>query len=175
MAENADTFDYVIVGSGAAGSVLCNRLTEDPNITVCVLESGPPDRHPYIPIPAGFIKMLFNPAYTGQFKTEPADGVNGRPTATPHGRTLGGRRTRGGIATLVIHLRAHAIAPPKQAFACFMPQGVAGPIVAVVVGEAGAAQAGGWKVVHGQPFGNRRNQALVIAVADMHSVQVIGR
>ena len=57
----ADTFDYVIVGSGAAGSVLASRLTEDPGVTVCVLECGPPDRHPYIHIPAGFIKMLFNP------------------------------------------------------------------------------------------------------------------
>ena len=66
-----DTFDYVIVGSGAAGSVLCRRLTEDPGVTVCVLECGPPDRHPFIHIPAGFIKMLFNPAYTWQFQTEP--------------------------------------------------------------------------------------------------------
>ena len=56
----ADTFDYVIVGSGAAGSVLASRLTEDPGVTVCVLECGPPDRHPFIHIPAGFIKMLFN-------------------------------------------------------------------------------------------------------------------
>ena len=74
----ADTFDYVIVGSGAAGSVLASRLTEDPSVTVCVLECGPPDRHPYIHIPAGFIKMLFNPTYTWQFQTEPGEGINGR-------------------------------------------------------------------------------------------------
>jgi choline dehydrogenase-like flavoprotein len=77
----ADTFDYVIVGSGAAGSVLASRLTEDPDVTVCVLECGPPDRHPYIHIPAGFIKMLFNPAYTWQFQTEPGEGINGRTNA----------------------------------------------------------------------------------------------
>jgi choline dehydrogenase len=97
MAGNADTFDYVIVGSGAAGSVLCNRLTEDPNITVCVLESGPPDRHPYIHIPAGFIKMLFNPAYTWQFQTEPGDGINGRRIPTTQGRTLGGSSSINGM------------------------------------------------------------------------------
>ena len=83
-----DTFDYVIVGSGAAGSILCRRLTEDPGITVCVLECGPPDRHPYIHIPAGFIKMLFNPTYTWQFQTEPGEGINGRRIPTTQGRTL---------------------------------------------------------------------------------------
>jgi choline dehydrogenase len=59
-----DAFDYVIVGSGAAGSVLAHRLTEEPDATVCVLEAGPPDRHPYIHVPAGFIKILFNPDFT---------------------------------------------------------------------------------------------------------------
>jgi choline dehydrogenase len=95
--QAADTFDYVIVGSGAAGSVLCNRLTEDPNITVCVLECGPPDRHPYIHIPAGFIKMLFNPTYTWQFQTEPGDGINGRRIPTTQGRTLGGSSSINGM------------------------------------------------------------------------------
>ena len=51
-----DEFDYVIVGAGAAGSILAGRLTEDLNVTVCVLEAGPPDNPPYIHIPAGFIK-----------------------------------------------------------------------------------------------------------------------
>ena len=93
----ADTFDYVIVGSGAAGSVLANRLTEDPGATVCVLECGPPDRHPYIHIPAGFIKMLFNPTYTWQFHTEPGEGINGRSIPTTQGRTLGGSSSINGM------------------------------------------------------------------------------
>jgi choline dehydrogenase len=97
-AETAgDTFDYVIVGSGAAGSVLCNRLTEDPGVTVCVLECGPPDRHPFIHIPAGFIKMLFNPTYTWQFQTEPGEGTNGRRIPTTQGRTLGGSSSINGM------------------------------------------------------------------------------
>ena len=93
----ADTFDYVIVGSGAAGSVLASRLTEDPSVTVCVLECGPPDRHPYIHIPAGFIKMLFNPTYTWQFQTEPGEGINGRRIPTTQGRTLGGSSSINGM------------------------------------------------------------------------------
>jgi choline dehydrogenase len=97
MQPDGDTFDYVVVGSGAAGSVLCKRLTEDPGVTVCVLECGPPDRHPYIHIPAGFIKMLFNPSYTWQFQTEPSEGTNGRRIPTTQGRTLGGSSSINGM------------------------------------------------------------------------------
>lgn len=61
-AERADdTFDYVIVGAGAAGAILANRLSEDGRTSVCLLEAGPADHHPYLHIPAGFIKVLFHP------------------------------------------------------------------------------------------------------------------
>jgi choline dehydrogenase-like flavoprotein len=93
----ADMFDYVIVGSGAAGSVLCRRLTEDPKVTVCVLECGPADRHPFIHIPAGFIKMLFNAGYTFQFQTEPGEGIKGRRIPTTQGRVLGGSASINGM------------------------------------------------------------------------------
>ncbi|HME22080.1 MAG TPA: GMC family oxidoreductase N-terminal domain-containing protein [Acetobacteraceae bacterium] len=96
-ANAGDAFDYVIVGSGAAGSVLAHRLTEQPGATVCVLEAGPPDRHPYIRVPAGFIKMLFNPNFTWQFKTEPSEGSGGRPIPTTQGRTLGGSSSINGM------------------------------------------------------------------------------
>ena len=92
-----DEFDYVIVGSGAAGSVLANRLTEDAGARVCVLEAGPPDRHPFIHVPGGFIKMLFNPDYTWQFKTEPGEGTAGRRIPTTQGRTLGGSSSINGM------------------------------------------------------------------------------
>jgi choline dehydrogenase-like flavoprotein len=94
---DGDFFDYVIVGSGAAGSVLAHRLTETPGATVCVLEAGPPDRHPYIHVPAGFIKMLFNPDFTWQFKTEPSEGSGGRAIPTTQGRTLGGSSSINGM------------------------------------------------------------------------------
>lgn len=83
-------FDYVIVGAGAAGCVLANRLSEDGRASVCVLEAGPRDANPYIHVPAGYIKTLFDPAYTWQFRTEPTPRTAGRSIATTQGRTLGG-------------------------------------------------------------------------------------
>jgi choline dehydrogenase len=97
MADSVDTFDYVIVGSGAAGSVLANRLTEDPGVTVCVLEAGPPDRNPFIHIPAGFVKTLADPGVTWQFKTEAIPNTGGRRIATTQGRTLGGSSSVNGM------------------------------------------------------------------------------
>jgi choline dehydrogenase len=94
---NADAFDYVIVGAGAAGSVLANRLTEDPSTTVCVLEAGPPDSNPWIHVPAGFTKTLFDPSCTWQFKTEPTENTGGRRISTTQGRTLGGSSSVNGM------------------------------------------------------------------------------
>ncbi len=96
-ANSVDTFDYVIVGGGSAGSVLANRLTEDGALTVCVLEAGPPDRNPWIHIPAGFTKTLFDPSCTWQFRTEPTERTGGRPIATTQGRTLGGSSSINGM------------------------------------------------------------------------------
>jgi choline dehydrogenase len=97
MDMQADSFDYVIVGAGAAGSVLANRLTADPGVTVCVLEAGPPDRNPYIHIPAGFIKTLADPSVTWQFKTEGIPMTGGRRISTTQGRTLGGSSSVNGM------------------------------------------------------------------------------
>ena len=93
----AEEFDYVIVGCGAAGSLLAARLTEDGTARVCVLEAGPKDRNPFIHIPAGFIKTLKNPDVTWQFRTAPTERTGGRQIATVQGRTLGGSSSINGM------------------------------------------------------------------------------
>jgi len=85
-----ETFDYVIVGAGSAGSVLANRLSEDGRSTVCVLEAGPRDWHPFIHIPAGFMYTLVNPAVNWLYTSEPSPWTGGRRIAAPRGKTLGG-------------------------------------------------------------------------------------
>ncbi len=86
----SDTFDYIIIGAGSAGSVLANRLSADSGSTVCVLEAGPRDLNPFIHIPAGFIKTLVNPSVNWLYETVPSEGTAGRSIPTPRGKTLGG-------------------------------------------------------------------------------------
>jgi len=86
----ADSFDYVIVGAGSAGCILANRLTADGKHSVCLLEAGPPDWHPFIHIPAGFIKTLNNPSLNWMYQAEPSHWTGGRVIDVPRGKTLGG-------------------------------------------------------------------------------------
>ena len=85
-----DTFDYVIVGAGSAGSVLANRLSEDAGTTICVLEAGPSDWHPYIHLPAGFIKTFHMKSINWAYQQEPGPWTGGRSIYAPRGKTLGG-------------------------------------------------------------------------------------
>lgn len=84
------TFDYVIIGAGSAGCILANRLTADGKHTVCLLEAGPRDWHPYIHVPAGFIKTLTNPSVNWLYEAEPSHWTGGRAIGVPRGKTLGG-------------------------------------------------------------------------------------
>ena len=82
-------YDYVIVGAGSAGCVLANRLTEDPDRRVLVLEAGGRDRSPNVKIPAAFPNQ-FHTKLDWDFHTEPEPHVDGRSLYVPRGRSLGG-------------------------------------------------------------------------------------
>lgn len=92
-----ETFDYIVIGSGSAGSLVAARLSENAAATVCVLEAGPRDWHPFLHIPAGYIKTLQNPRLTWQFRAEPSAGTAGRTIGTTQGRVLGGSSSINGL------------------------------------------------------------------------------
>ncbi|RZV38668.1 MAG: hypothetical protein EX272_02080 [Chromatiales bacterium] len=83
-------FDYIIVGAGSAGCVLANRLSENPAVSVCLLEAGPVDRHPLIHAPFGFSMMAENKKINWCFETVPQAQMHGRRGYQPRGRVLGG-------------------------------------------------------------------------------------
>ena len=122
-------FDYIIVGGGSAGCVLANRLTENPDVSVCLLETGPPDKNPLIHVPAMFA-FLQESEYAYQYDTVPQKGFNEvtvtegatnlvdslggshpmqqsyqekRKGFQPRGRTLGGSSSVNGM----VYIRGH--------------------------------------------------------------------
>ena len=95
---NSNSFDYVIVGAGSAGCVLANRLTEDADTKVLVLEAGPADRSIFIHMPAAFSFPLANDRYNWYYHGDPEPGMNGRRMYCPRGRVLGGSSSINGMA-----------------------------------------------------------------------------
>ena len=82
-------YDYVIVGAGSAGCVLAARLTEDPDVTVALIEAGGPDTDQEIHIPAAFSQQ-FKTGLDWDFDTDPEPGLGGRRAYLPRGKSLGG-------------------------------------------------------------------------------------
>lgn len=82
-------FDYIIAGGGTAGCVLANRLSEDPQKNVLLIEAGPQDHHPLIRVPAAFSE-LFKSGLDWKDETVPQAGLNGQRMYSPRGRVLGG-------------------------------------------------------------------------------------
>lgn len=83
-------FDYIIAGAGAAGCVLANRLSADPEVTVLLLEAGNDENWIWTKIPVGYLYCINNPRTDWCYKTEPEAGLNGRSIIYARGKGLGG-------------------------------------------------------------------------------------
>ena len=95
--------DYIIVGSGSAGSVLANRLTESGKYNVTVLEAGGSDNRFYVHLPLGYGKLFYDPAVNWLYKTEPDAGLAGQRDHWPRGKILGGSSS----INAMVYIRGH--------------------------------------------------------------------
>ncbi|MBF6632306.1 MAG: GMC family oxidoreductase N-terminal domain-containing protein [Comamonas sp.] len=98
------TFDYIVIGGGTAGSLLCNRLSADRNNRVLLLEAGRKDDYHWIHIPVGYLHCIGNPRTDWLYQTQPDPGLNGRSLRYPRGKTLGGSSSINGM----IYMRGQA-------------------------------------------------------------------
>ncbi|MEO7108647.1 MAG: GMC family oxidoreductase N-terminal domain-containing protein [Rhodoferax sp.] len=83
-------FDYVVVGGGSAGCVVASRLSEDPKVSVCLLEAGPTDNSVLIHCPLGIALMAQIGKANWSYETTPQPGLNGRKGYQPRGKVMGG-------------------------------------------------------------------------------------
>lgn len=95
-------YDYVIVGAGSAGCVLAARLSEDPDVSVLLLEAGPADTKENIHVPAAF-GTLFKTDVDWDYSTAPEEGCGGRMMYLPRGRVLGGSSS----LNAMVYIRGH--------------------------------------------------------------------
>lgn len=90
-------YDYIIVGSGTAGSTLASRLSADGTARVLLLEAGGHDRHFWLRLPVGYFKSIYDQRVSHLYRTEPEPGIANRRMDCPRGRVLGGSSSINGL------------------------------------------------------------------------------
>src|SRR3989304_7819667 len=95
--QDADALYFVIIGAGAGGCVLANRLTESGRHRVLLLEAGGHDRNLWIHIPLGYGKNFTNPSVNWLYTSEPGEATGSRRIAQPRGKVLGGTSSLNGL------------------------------------------------------------------------------
>ena len=98
-----ETFDYVIVGAGSAGSVLANRLSESGKFRVLLLEAGGSDRSLWIQMPIGYGKVFHDARVNWKYTTEPIPGLDNNRSYWPRGKVLGGSSS----INAMVYVRGH--------------------------------------------------------------------
>jgi choline dehydrogenase len=99
-----EKFDYIIVGAGSAGCVLANRLSEDSNNRVLLLETGGSDKSIFIQMPTALSIPMNTKKYAWQFETQPEPHLDERRMHCPRGKVLGGSSSINGM----VYVRGHA-------------------------------------------------------------------
>ncbi len=97
-------FDYVVVGGGSAGSVVAGQLSEDPSLSVCLIEAGPDDNDLRIKIPIGLLWLMGNDRFDWCYRSAPHAHLDGKQVSVPRGKTLGGS----GSINSMVYIRGRA-------------------------------------------------------------------
>jgi choline dehydrogenase len=97
-------YDYIIIGAGSAGCVLANRLSEDHNVSVLLLETGGSDKSIFIQMPTALSIPMNTKKFAWQFETQPEPHLNNRKMHCPRGKVLGGSSSINGM----VYVRGHA-------------------------------------------------------------------
>jgi len=103
--QSGKEFDYIVLGAGSAGCVLANRLSEQADLSVLIVEAGPLDRNLMIHIPAGVYRVFKDPSINWNYESEPEAQCHARNIDLPRGKVIGGSSS----INSMVYMRGHPL------------------------------------------------------------------